>query len=451
MLRLIHTADWHLGQTFHGYDRDAEHAAFLTWLVACLVERRPHALLLAGDVFDTVNPSAQAQRRFFDFLAELHRKLPKLQVVLTAGNHDAAARLEAPSALFDALNIRVVGTVPRRPDGNPDHARLLVPLHGDTGRVEALALAVPFLRPADVPVVPDAADPYLAGIRALYHELTRAALAQRASDWPDAALVALGHCHLSGGQETNDSERRLVIGGVEALGLDTFPAELAYVALGHLHLPQSLDAGRIRYCGSPIPLSFSEANYPHQILEVTLAAGRATAESIRVPRAVPLCRLPSGRACGALSELLPELDKLAAASAHPPASWPYLEINVLDDGPDPTRRRQIETALENKAARLAAIRLHPPDCLTTSDIGASDQAVRPTPCDAAGLQSLDPLTLVSDHHQRRYGRECAPELLTCLREILLAAERADVPPATANTAPGATSAASASTSGAPTA
>lgn len=431
MIGLFHTADWHLGQIFHSYDRDYEHAAFLAWLIERLVARRPHALLLAGDVFDTVNPSAQAQRRFFDFLAEVHRKLPELQVVLTAGNHDAAARLEAPGALLHALNIRVVGTVPRQADCTPDYSRFLVPLRGDTGQVEALVLAVPFLRPADVPVVPDAADPYLDGIRALYHDLTRHALTRCESEHPGAALIALGHCHLAGGQETNDSERRLVIGGAEALRPDTFPADLAYVALGHLHLSQSFDAGRIRYCGSPIPLSFSEENYEHQILEVTLDAGRAKVTPVHVPRTVPLFRLPRGRASAPLAELLTDLEKFPLASATAPASWPYLELNVLDDGPDPTRRRQIETALETRAARLAAIRLHPPVRLAT-DAAAADQALLIAPRDASALQALDPLALVSEYHRQRYGRESDLELLSCLREILLAAATDDDPPAPAS-------------------
>lgn len=435
-LRFFHTADWHLGQIFHGYDRDYEHGAFLDWLLARLVERRPHALLLAGDVFDTVNPSAVAQRRLFEFLARAHRALSDLQIVLTAGNHDAAARLEAPAALLQALNIRVVGTVPRQPDGSPDHARFLVPLCGDSGQVEALAFAVPFLRPADVPVIPDAADPYLEGIRALYHDLTRYALAQRDSAHPGAALIALGHCHLSGGHETNDSERRLVIGGAEALRSDTFPAELAYVALGHLHLPQSIDAGRIRYCGSPIPLSFSEEHYEHQVLEVTLAAGRATEVTAHhVPRAVPLFRLPRGRHAAPMAELLSALEKLPASAELPSSAWPFLEINLLDDGPDPTRRRQIETALENKAARLAAIRLHAPARLAADESADRAFSAPSAPRDASGLQALDPLVLVSDYHRQRYSQDSAPDLLACLREILLVAENADVASPASPTAP----------------
>ena len=178
MLRLCHTADWHLGQVFHGYDRDHEHACFLAWLLETLTARRPDALLVAGDVFDTVNPSAVAQRRFYDFLARAHAALPSLQIVLIAGNHDAAARLEAPSSLLESLRITVVGTVPRDAAGEPEAGKFLVPLRDAAGKVQAIVLAVPFLRPSDVPVLPDAADPYLDGIRALYRRATDAALAQ---------------------------------------------------------------------------------------------------------------------------------------------------------------------------------------------------------------------------------------------------------------------------------
>jgi len=113
MLRVLHTADWHLGQSFHGYDRDYEHSIFLDWLVLMLTERRTDVLLIAGDIFDSVNPSATAQRRFFDFLARAHAASPTLQIIITAGNHDAGARLEAPSGLLESLNITVVGTVSR--------------------------------------------------------------------------------------------------------------------------------------------------------------------------------------------------------------------------------------------------------------------------------------------------------------------------------------------------
>src|SRR6516165_2188382 len=160
MLRILHTADWHLGQSFHGFDRDREHAIFLDWLVSIIRERRADALIITGDVFDSVNPSAGAQRRFFDFLAHAHAKAPSLQIIVIAGNHDAAARLEAPSGLFESLNIKAVGTVARDPAGEVNYEKFLIPLRDVSGSVIAIVIAAPFLRPADVPTVSESSDGY---------------------------------------------------------------------------------------------------------------------------------------------------------------------------------------------------------------------------------------------------------------------------------------------------
>ena len=128
-LKIIHTADWHLGQTFFGYDRDEEHEAFLSWLIDILTLRQTDVLLIAGDVFDVANPSAAAQRRFFRFLREANRRNPQLQIVIIAGNHDSAARLEAPIPLLEELNTSIVGAVPRKPIPKIDFDSLLIPLY----------------------------------------------------------------------------------------------------------------------------------------------------------------------------------------------------------------------------------------------------------------------------------------------------------------------------------
>jgi len=421
-LRILHTADWHLGQTFHGYDRDPEHAAFLEWLLTTLIERKPDAVLLAGDVFDTVNPSALSQRRFYTFLAAARTALPRLQFVITAGNHDAAARLEAPSGLFEAFQIRVVGTVPRDASGQLRPESFIVPLSNAQGVVEALVIAVPFLRPADVPALPGSNDPYLDGIKELYRLTTAAAEQLRAAVHPQAVLIALGHCHLSGAAESHDSERRLVIGGAESLRPDTFPASLAYVALGHLHKPQEIDGGRIRYCGSPIPLSFSEKDYEHRVLELTVNAGRVVSVTpLLIPRFAPLLRVPS-RGAVALDAVLQQLDTLAAGPTVAAARWPYLEVHVLDDGPDPRRRHRIETALQGKAVRLASIKLVAP----ARDGGnATANAAAAALADAATLNTLDAEILMTEAYQEKYGAPPGLELLACLREILMAETTAD--------------------------
>ena len=150
-LKLIHTADWHLGQTFFGYDREAEHEAFLGFLTNLLVERETDVLLIAGDVFDVTNPSAGAQRRFYRFLREANRLNPGLQIVIIAGNHDSAIRLEAPNPLLEELNTSIVGIVGRTDSGEIDLASLVVPLRNRAGEREALCPGGAFPPPRGLP------------------------------------------------------------------------------------------------------------------------------------------------------------------------------------------------------------------------------------------------------------------------------------------------------------
>lgn len=417
LLTILHTADWHLGQQFHGYDRDYEQGCFLDWLLQELMRQRPDALIVAGDVFDSINPSAQAQRRFYNFLARTHAALPELQIVATAGNHDAGARLEAPAGVLESLNIKVVGTVQRDALGKINVEKFLIPLKDTTGVVGAIVMAVPFLRPSDVPQVPEAADPYLDGIRELYRQVTEAARAMRSQLCPDAALVAMGHCHLDGGEESRDSERRLLIGGAEALRADTFADDIAYVALGHLHKAQQFSGGRMRYSGSPLPLSFSESGYRHRLLRMTFEAQRlSAADDIPIPRSVQLMTVPN---CGAamIEDVIPQLEALALAEPAPedssPGQHPFLEVRVLDAGPDPMRRKRIEQALEGKAVRLASIKMESASLTAALDdpLSAGEQV---------DLKTISPEDVFLSAHREKYnGKEADAALIEVFREILL--------------------------------
>ena len=411
MLKILHTADWHLGQSFHGFSRDTEHAAFLDWLLQQLQQHRPHALLLAGDVFDTIHPPATAQKLFYSFLARARAQQPELQLVVTAGNHDAGSRLEAPARLLETFDIRILGT-PLNADGTElDLPRLLVPLMGDSGGTEGTVIAMPFLRPADVPQVA-ADDPWLAGIREAYHQATAAARQLKDSTAPQSALIAIGHCHLLGGQETTESERRLIVGHAEAIGLDTFPADLAYVALGHLHRAQSFEQGRIRYSGSPIPLSFTESAYQHQVLLLEFSEGQLqSTQSLTVPRTIPLLTVPE-RGFAPLPQVLQQLESLRNLPALPLERQPFLRINVLATGPDPTRRQQIEQALQHCSVRL---------CPIQSQTAVEQQAADSPETDAAptaDLSVLTPANVLTREYQRLYAADPPAELLQALHEIL---------------------------------
>jgi len=412
MLRILHTADWHLGLLFHGYERDWEHAGFLEWLLGVIAERQPDALLLAGDVFDSVNPPASAQRRYYDFLARAHAAQPRMQMVVIAGNHDAASRLEAPQEVLRGLNISVIGTVPRDGAGEIDAAKMVVPLHNAAGAVEAVVAAIPFLRPHDVPVLAEAADAFLEGVVELHRQTIEAARLV-AQAHPGAVLLAMGHCHLMDASESPESERRIVLGNAEALRVETFPDEVAYVALGHLHKPQELHGGRIRYSGSPLPFSFTEHEYRHRVLELTAEAGAVAVEELGVPRHVALLRLPKDGAAS-LPEVLRVLRETEFDATLPPEAWPFLEVRVLDDGPDPTRRRRVEQALEGKPVRLVPLKQE----RVRSGEAASDVDA-PLP-GLADLSSLDPVDIMAEAHREKFHTEPSPALLAALREVLAA-------------------------------
>jgi len=349
-MRLFHTSDWHLGQTLHGQDRDYEHAAFLTWLLQRLVERRPDVLLVAGDIFDTVNPPVKAQERLYDFIVNAHEQLPQLTLVMIAGNHDSGSRIELPAPLMRRLRAHAIGRVLWLDDGELDSERLLLPLPDAQGAIAAWCLALPFLRPAEV-TGRLLGDDYLHGIAQVHERLISAAERKRQ---PGQALIAISHAHMAGGSVSLDSERSLVIGSAEALPASLFGPTISYVALGHLHKPQQVNGEqRVRYSGSPIPLSFSEVDYPHQILEVECQGEQlVSVQSLLIPRAVNLLRIgpqPLARVLAQLAEL-PDLDLLASAQA-----LPWLEVRVQLDEPQPDLRQQIEHAVHGKAVRLVRI------------------------------------------------------------------------------------------------
>jgi len=417
-MRLLHTSDWHLGQTLHNFDRTYEHQCFLDWLLDTIVAEEADALLIAGDVFDNANPSATAQRQLYRFLQQARVRAPQLDIVVIAGNHDSPGRLEAPGPLLEAHGTRVVGHVVRDAAGNIDVERFLVPLTGKDGAVRAWCVAIPFLRPGDVPrVAPpsadgapnDAFDAYLAGIRSLYqqaYELARA----RATD--GQAIVAMGHCHMVGGDASPDSERRIVIGGTEALPAPMFGPDVAYAALGHLHLAQRVgQQDHLRYSGSPLPLSFAEVGYRHQVLRIDLDGSRAAAiEPIHVPRAVELLRVPERPA--PVKQAIAELVGLDLPDL-PRDAWPYLEVRVLLDAPEPGLRAQVEAALEGKPVRLAKIE---PTRRVVTTAGAEPAL------SLDQLAQLQPDDIFRRLWQQRFGEDAPDDQLAAFTELLLPAD-----------------------------
>lgn len=352
-MRILHTADWHIGQTLNGWSRDHEHRAFLDRLHDVILAEDVDALLVAGDVFDGINPSGEAQRLLYGAIARMVRSQPHLQIILTAGNHDPAQRLEAPEAVLNELGVHVLGTL-RRDAGGVDLDRHLIPLRDRHGAIRAHVLAVPFLRQADLPGLHLGAEQgdepaITVAVRALHREMSEAAVA-RAGGLP---LLAMGHLTCSGGLASEGAERRILIGGEHAVPPDVFPTELGYVALGHLHRPQSLDGGRVRYSGSAFPLSASEIAYDHGVTLIDLTDGIAH-RHVPIDRPVPMFRLPpSGH--GKLEDVRAGFVKLALDPDTPRDEQPFVYLSLTADRPATMLAAEIETLMERTPARLAGL------------------------------------------------------------------------------------------------
>ena len=385
-MRLLHTSDWHLGQTLRGeVDRSEEHRAFLAWLIDTAVAEAVQLVLIAGDIFDTSTPPASAEQQWFGFLAELRRRMPQVGVVVIAGNHDSPSRLGAAKELCRALNIYVVTAVPRDSDGVHTVEPLIIDCQG------AQVIAMPFLRASDLPsaIAPEVAT------RELYRRAIELAAKKCRSD---QVVIAMGHLYLAGASVSSSSERPIVIGGQEVIDSDLFGIDacgVAYAALGHLHRAQRVGVEHVRYAGSPIPMALDEASYRHQVVIVDVAVGSATTVKIvEVPRQVEIRRIPV-RGAAPLEEVLVEIASLAAFDdAQPEWQRPWLEIQVALTKPEPRLKDQLDDALAKKSARLMKWR-------TTFD------GDRQTLADAYGdkeLTDLDPVEVFdrkwhSEHEQ----------------------------------------------------
>jgi exonuclease SbcD len=313
-MRILHTADWHLGARLVERDRLPEHAAFLDWLLETLRSEKIDALLVSGDVFDAANPPQDAVALYFDFLKRL-ADLKTVQAVITGGNHDSASHLNAPRELLKRFDVHVFG-----------HA-------GETNVVDlggAVVAAVPFLRERDLrqatagETITAVHEQLRAAIRAHYAGQL-AACRQLAQGRP---VIAMGHLTVLGAT-TSDSERDIHIGNLGAVGADLFNG-FDYTALGHLHRPQKVASlETIRYSGSPIALSFSEAADKKSV--VVLDTQGMNIETLAIPTTRQLIRATVDRATLA-----------ADLQTVPAGSW--AEITVKLNAPEPDLDRQVREA-----------------------------------------------------------------------------------------------------------
>ncbi len=402
-MKILHTADWHIGQLFHEYDRSSEHRQFLDWLVLTIEAEQIDVLLVSGDVFDISNPAAMSIKMFYTFLNQAAKVKPGLQIVITAGNHDSASRLEAPKPLLESSDIHIIGTIEKDTEGKINYGKLVIPLYDSSGNIKTWCLAIPFLRMGDYPVVADCENPYTAGVAALYREAFDYA-EQKKQD--GQTIIAMGHLHTHHAEVTDlDKNERLIMGGIECIPATAFHPDIKYVALGHIHKAQRIGSKEyIRYSGSPLPMSFSELNYKHQVIVFELAQEITYLKSIEIPLFVPLQRVPATPL--PLPEVMALLEQLPAAQNNSEVA-PYLEVRVLVEGPEPALRHKIEMAVAGKHVKLAKIdKIYPASAKETSELITQEQ-----------LNELEPVDIFEKAYQSRYNNTVPDDLMQLFRQV----------------------------------
>jgi exonuclease SbcD len=240
--------------------------------------------------------------------------------------------------------------------------RHLIPLINSECVPEAFVLAVPFLRQADLPGLQlgaegEAEPAVTAAARALHLAMTEAAVT-RAGGLP---ILAMGHLTCAGGLESEGAERRILIGGEHAVPPDIFPPTLSYVALGHLHRPQSLDGGRVRYSGSPFPLSAAEIAYDHGVTLLDLDHSFAP-RHIPLPRPVPMYRFPA-KGAAPIAEVAASLAALDHSAETAKSAQPFVYLSVLADHPAPQLAAEVEALIEALPVRFAGLSITRPDAV----------------------------------------------------------------------------------------
>ena len=296
MIKILHTADWHLGKMLYKYALNEDIILFFDWLEAYIITEKIDVLLVSGDIFDLANPASRDIKLYYNFLHRL--SLTGVKTIVTGGNHDSVSLLNAPATLLTSLNISVIGGVPE------DFYNQLISIENKNKETVAVVLAVPFLRDHELRAsvaadqIEDKMDVIPLAIRRHYDLL----VVEARHRYGQVPLIAMGHLFMRGAL-TSDSEREIHVGNLMGIDSQCIPEQISYTALGHIHKPQKVDKNEfIRYSGSPIYLDFSESMYEKMVVRVELSENRVEVHPVPIPKFRELLRLK-----GKLDEITTQL------------------------------------------------------------------------------------------------------------------------------------------------
>jgi len=388
-MKILHTSDWHLGQSFMGKSRQEEHQSFLTWMIETIENQSIDTLIVAGDIFDTATPPNYALELYYNFLTKL--SFTCKNIIITAGNHDSIATLKAPKQLLKALNIHVVAS------GDESENEVIGIYSDDT--LEGIVCAIPFLRDyvvrqsASAQTINDKEYSLTQGIKKHYESVYKDAL-KLAND-KNIPIIATGHL-TTVGSKTSESEREIYIGGTLDIDSDFLGKYFNYVALGHLHINQKVGCEHVRYSGSPIPLSFSEFSSQKKVNIVEFKNKTMSVTELDIPLYRPLLVLR-----GDVTSILKELEDVEDKRT-------WIEVHLSDENPFHANQVIREKAEELELTLLAV------------KIDKTEKALHAEDFDIISLDELNPI----DVFERRLEKDAledeafVKELVTNFKKIV---------------------------------
>ena len=406
-MKLLHTSDWHIGRALYGRKRYEEFETFLNWLAGLIEDEKIDVLLVAGDVFDNSTPSNYAQELYYRFLCRVADS-PNCHVVVTAGNHDSPSFLNAPRELLQFLNIHVVGCTSNSPEDE------LLVLSGPDHEPRLIVCSIPYLRDRDIRTaeagesLEDKERKIIEGIMAHYRMVYEAAEHKRTMLKKSVPIVAMGHLFTAGGQTIDgDGVRELYIGTLLQVRTDVFPEHIDYLALGHLHIPQTVGGSDfIRYAGSPLPIGFGEARQEKSIVLVDFSGNAPTVTTVPVPRFQELKTLQ-----GDWPTIARNIEELKSGGSN---AW--LEIAYEGDEIAGDLRERLDEAIEGTSIEILRVKNNRVLERAMSGMNAEETL--------DDLETTDVFKRCLESHE--VPEDQRPALLSAYEEIIVSMNEADL-------------------------
>ncbi len=334
-MKILHTSDWHIGQRLYNRDREEEHQLFFDWLIQQIDQHKIDILLVSGDIFDVGYPSNAALKLYYQTLTRLQNTHCK-HVVIIGGNHDSVSTLHAPREILKYLNVHIVGGITGQIKDE------IIEIRDENNTLRALVAAVPFLRDRDIRQSV-AGETYLErseairqGIIKHYSELAEILQAYKNQKIP---IIAMGHLFAVGAIRS-ESERDIHIGTLGNIEVNDLPSGFDYVALGHIHKPQIIGKNqRIRYSGSPIPLSFSERSDNKSLVMIDF--------SIQDKPEIALLPVPNFRKLVSFSGSFSKISSLLTNYQSDSELSDWAEIKIEEEKHDPALISRFEQLMES--------------------------------------------------------------------------------------------------------